>query len=86
MQFEKRNKFRRAVGTGVEPVIPYENWFSKPTRYRPAHPPCFVHPARIELTSKAPQASTLSVELRVRIRLATVAKPTTFLRSKVVIR
>lgn len=28
-----------AEDAGVEPAIPCENWFSKPTRYRPAHPP-----------------------------------------------
>ncbi len=28
-----------AEGTGVEPVSPEGHWFSRPTHYRPAHPP-----------------------------------------------
>src|SRR3989338_7328620 len=28
-----------AEGTGVEPVRACAHWFSKPTHYRPAHPP-----------------------------------------------
>ena len=36
-----------AEGTGVEPVRACAHWFSKPTRYRPAHPPN-VPPGGIE--------------------------------------
>ena len=37
-----------AEGTGVEPVSPYGHWFSRPTHYRPAHPP-LAEEARFEL-------------------------------------
>src|SRR3989344_4635321 len=33
-----------AEGTGVEPVRACAHWFSKPTHYRPAHPPNEVSP------------------------------------------
>ena len=53
---------RSAEGRGVEPLSPCGHWFSKPTHYRPAHPP-EVRPPRIELGSAVPQTATRSIKL-----------------------
>ena len=37
--YDTRRNIQNAEGTGVEPVRACAHWFSKPTHYRPAHPP-----------------------------------------------